>query len=193
LSVFIFCAIVLIIISIQCFWKIFHKNTISGSPQDWGVFGDYFGGILNPLLSFISICITIWLTAIINRFSKKNNESQIDAARRITLIQLKHEALKELRNELNIHFDKWGENFSDGKAVDNCSKIALEFKVNYNYLFNFNTLEPNYMDQLNSILYDAAYAIDTTPNDLELITNNHIRAFFCKRKLLADLGRITIE
>ncbi|MCP2005000.1 UNVERIFIED_ORG: hypothetical protein J2Y78_003540 [Buttiauxella agrestis ATCC 33320] len=51
---------ILLIISSYVGWFFFHlKRDISPSGEQWGQFGDFFGGILNPILSFITICILI--------------------------------------------------------------------------------------------------------------------------------------
>lgn len=33
---------------------------VSASGQDWGIFGDYFGGIAGTLLSFLSILLIVY-------------------------------------------------------------------------------------------------------------------------------------
>lgn len=37
----------------------FRNGSISNDPSDWGVLGDYFGGILNPLISMIMLFFLI--------------------------------------------------------------------------------------------------------------------------------------
>lgn len=39
-------------------WK-FGGNSLSSGPGDWGVFGDFFGGILNPVVAYAAFT---WLT-----------------------------------------------------------------------------------------------------------------------------------
>ncbi|MGB1560939.1 MAG: hypothetical protein ACPHN2_05500 [Sinimarinibacterium flocculans] len=44
---------------------VFHQFVGSGLPlstsgQDWGVFGDYFGGVAGTLLSFLSILLIVY-------------------------------------------------------------------------------------------------------------------------------------
>ena len=64
-------------------WK-FHGTTISGDPGHWGVFGDFVGGIVNPLLGLV----TIWLLTV----SLHQNNEMLDQARaelKATLEELK--------------------------------------------------------------------------------------------------------
>ncbi|MHC6655524.1 hypothetical protein [Aeromonas salmonicida] len=33
----------------------FHDHSLSNDPANWGVLGDYFGGVINPILSFATL------------------------------------------------------------------------------------------------------------------------------------------
>lgn len=70
-------SIVAATISIGMYVNLFKANAISDQPTDWGVFGDFVGGTMNPLLSIINICVTIWIAMIINKFSKRLGMTQI--------------------------------------------------------------------------------------------------------------------
>ncbi|MCR3946354.1 hypothetical protein NUK32_05245 [Aeromonas caviae] len=37
----------------------FHGNNISSNPEQWGQIGDYFGGLLNPIISFTTLIFLI--------------------------------------------------------------------------------------------------------------------------------------
>ncbi|TCZ21616.1 hypothetical protein [Pantoea agglomerans] len=51
---------ILLIASSYAWWFYIHLDRpLSPSGEQWGQFGDFFGGILNPLLSFMTICILI--------------------------------------------------------------------------------------------------------------------------------------
>lgn len=50
--------------SAAVYWYMLHHNGVSSDPAHWGQMGDYFGGVLNPLLAFFSlltICYTLAL------------------------------------------------------------------------------------------------------------------------------------
>jgi len=40
----------------------FGENDISDDPERWGQFGDYFGGLLNPLISFLNLIVLTYLS-----------------------------------------------------------------------------------------------------------------------------------
>lgn len=54
-----FVCIFLAIITYALTLGVHFKLPFSNSPADWGALGDYFGGVLNPILSFFSILLII--------------------------------------------------------------------------------------------------------------------------------------
>ena len=48
----------------------FRKYTISEDPADWGTFGDYLGGVLNPILALIGLFITVALAYLSAKWNK---------------------------------------------------------------------------------------------------------------------------
>lgn len=68
-------------------WFVAHGADLSTNPNDWGTFGDFIGGVVNPLIAFMAF---YWLTASV-RLQKeelastraelaKTSEAQRDAA-----------------------------------------------------------------------------------------------------------------
>lgn len=51
-------------------WK-FNHAPISSDPTMWGVFGDYVGGVLNPLLAVITLGVTLYIASVAHRFEKQ--------------------------------------------------------------------------------------------------------------------------
>lgn len=91
-------ATALCILSIACSyigWFYFHlERDFSPSGEQWGQFGDFFGGILNPLLSFMTICILIRSSIYQekqNRLAEKREKSKRFDDRFYGMVtQLKH-------------------------------------------------------------------------------------------------------
>ncbi|WP_317467893.1 hypothetical protein [Cronobacter sakazakii] len=76
-------ALVLIVLVFGLYYNEFGINqTILTDEKDvWGQFGDYFGGVLNPILSFISICLliqSIRVQSVANRSIFLENKRQQD-------------------------------------------------------------------------------------------------------------------
>lgn len=57
--------------------KDFHSLQRSTNPADWGTFGDYFGGILNPIISLLTLIVTIVIAVNISRIEKRNHEETV--------------------------------------------------------------------------------------------------------------------
>ena len=65
-----------IILGIICFIPIiiypinFWNHKFSDDPSDWGTFGDYLGGVLNPILAIIGLFITVALAYLSDKWNK---------------------------------------------------------------------------------------------------------------------------
>lgn len=72
-------ALALVVVS---FYFYMFNGTFSESQTDWGVFGDYLGGVLNPTFSFlalIALLLTISLQASELRLARKELKNSSDA------------------------------------------------------------------------------------------------------------------
>jgi len=75
-------------------WSIYYSQfggELSKDPGDWGTFGDYTGGIINPLLNFITIYLLIK--------SLTFQEKQVSAAR-LDAEEARNEAKVSRKNEI---------------------------------------------------------------------------------------------
>jgi len=57
--------------------KDFHDIHRSSNPSDWGTFGDFFAGILNPLISLLTLIVTIIIAVNISRIEKRNHDEAV--------------------------------------------------------------------------------------------------------------------
>ena len=72
----------------------FGHLSISDKPENWGVFGDYIGGILNPILSF-SAFIGVLITVLLQRSQLQQTHSQLTMTKEeleLTRVELKRSA-----------------------------------------------------------------------------------------------------
>lgn len=53
---------------IRNFWG----HPLSQSPSDWGVFGDYVGGVLNPIIGLLTLIATVFLAFIVYRYQRSH-------------------------------------------------------------------------------------------------------------------------
>ncbi len=90
-------------VSVLLVWGAYALNfplQISTSQEEWAQFGDYFGGILNPLLSFFAL---LALLATIQSQQKERDEAdrrhkaQMFDARLFQLLSLSHDAVASIK------------------------------------------------------------------------------------------------
>lgn len=73
-------AIVLIIVPIFFYLYKFGSFKFSSDKGEWGTFGDYFGGILNPLIAFLTLGVTVFIAFTFNNYEKKRDQQTQDEA-----------------------------------------------------------------------------------------------------------------
>lgn len=66
--------IVICLIPIVVYILRFGQFALSENTADWGTFGDYIGGILNPITSFLTLLVTIYIAISINDYEKRKDE-----------------------------------------------------------------------------------------------------------------------
>jgi hypothetical protein len=79
----------------------FWGGDLSKDPQIWGTFGDYFGGIFNPILALANLIIFIKLTLIVADMQDKSTQQALNYEKKILTSGLMHDSVKELSEVLN--------------------------------------------------------------------------------------------
>ncbi len=65
----------IILVSTVCIFLVkFHNQNISNDIANWGQFGDYFGGVLNPLLALINLVILAILSIRLVKIEDDRNK-----------------------------------------------------------------------------------------------------------------------
>lgn len=64
------------------FYNHFENQELSTNIEQWGQFGDFFGGILNPFISLVSLGILGYLTYIVNKESSSEDRKNKDLDKR---------------------------------------------------------------------------------------------------------------
>ena len=103
---FIILLIILLIISILIVFIINFKNqTISENIQDWASFGDYIGGTLNTILSFLTLLTTIFIAFTLNNYDNIRNEKNTLFEKQKLIRELREAEYKEISKEINNIWD----------------------------------------------------------------------------------------
>jgi len=129
----------------------FHSHSISKSPADWGVFGDFLGGLINPYVAILTLIVTIYIAVEISKLDDKRNEKAIDFERRRFLNELRESEYRRITTELQKIS---GALSSDGDEGAN-DIYAILMHVKHFELYNghiFPFLQETEMQELNDSL-----------------------------------------
>lgn len=74
IAVFSIFALFAIAAPIYFYIKDFHELPRSSDPAEWGPFGDFFGGILNPIISMLTLIVTVIIAVTISKIEKRHHE-----------------------------------------------------------------------------------------------------------------------
>lgn len=91
----------------------------TSSPTDWGVFGDFFGGVLGTLIGILNLIVLVRLTYYV-----------ADQDKRTALNQFRFEFYQKLKDA----FDQFDANKSSGRRQKMLS-VALDSAKDYIFLF----------------------------------------------------------
>lgn len=83
----------------------FHNQNFSDSAENWGQFGDYIGGLLNPIFSFFSL-IALLLTILVQTRQLKISTRELKLSRqelRLTRDELKKSAIAQNESQLALN------------------------------------------------------------------------------------------
>lgn len=93
--------ILLISTPLYLYYSKFGANGLSGNTSDWGNFGDYIGGTLTPLFTFLNVFILYKLTMLARDFEKKTLDSQLSHENKKFELNLRLMLYKEFIDILN--------------------------------------------------------------------------------------------
>lgn len=68
------------------YFNVFRRYKLSGDPGDWGAFGDYVGGIINPIVGIATVTL-IFLTLILQRKELQASLEEIRSAHKSAVLQ----------------------------------------------------------------------------------------------------------
>lgn len=162
----------------------FYAVPISNDISDWGAYGDYFGGILNPIIALVGTGILGYLSYQISKQSTDENknlflfEQRLFAYQRVSFLMndiqkivnknkvnsMLVERLVELNDKENIKIQSIN---SYQNLLYTFSKINVELKyfpLNYSHLFKYNFSSKKYMSLLKNS-HDFFHSFDYSSNE----------------------------
>ncbi|MBC7390461.1 MAG: hypothetical protein H7329_14695 [Opitutaceae bacterium] len=136
----------------------FYHNDFSGDPAHWGQIGDYFGGILNPLIGVVNIYVFWKLTQELASIESKNQENQRNfetkSLKRQTDFfynQLRLQALSEfIIQKKKISFTPIGD-IPSKYDLDELQSFLVNFTLKYSTIFKTLRDNNNFQDIYEAI------------------------------------------
>lgn len=148
----------------------FRQAEVASDPTAWGVLGDYFGGILNPIISLASLCVLGYLTHLVAQQTNKESKSLFILQRRMAAFDELAKFLKSLNSfvpRLNslTSMKSVYEKLPDGQGLPYIVKTfedlrvlntafiefyfaLFEFRLRFGHLFKYNFNSQEYRDLL---------------------------------------------
>jgi hypothetical protein len=128
------------IFTVCTMWLYFSQFSGSYSKEqaDWGAFGDYVGGVLNPIIGFLNLGVLIYISVLVNKSDREIRQRDRDSERQNALYSLRNEAIKEVQNILKEieKFHSSSEPGDSGLIVISYMKLDSFFIYN-KHLFPF--------------------------------------------------------
>jgi hypothetical protein len=75
--------------SFLVYWLYFGNADISKAPADWGPFGDFIGGVTNPIISFFAL-LSLLLTLVVQSKQLEAAREEVDRTRKAAEEQMTH-------------------------------------------------------------------------------------------------------
>lgn len=185
-------SVLLIILPILVFYLNFKNQEISNNLTHWASFGDYIGGTLNTIISFISLVILGYLTYLLSNQSISENK-------KMNLLMKRLDSYNELTNyipkinllapTLNRMIASLLDEMSDPEKMDSVEyKKKKETTINnlnifsefHFFLFTFN------------VRYGHLYKIDFNQKEFQLLidSSNEVHLYFQQVTMMLELNKI---
>ncbi len=167
----------------------FWGQNISDDTQVWGTFGDYFGGIFNPLIAIANLIIFIKLTLIVADMQDKSTKQSLIFEKKILSSGLMHDSIKELSNVLNTLGQniKANRNQTDWEILK-VLQTTITFSNNYYHLFT-DIDSQEIQDELNILLR----VVRTRPYNQQNFVNSFNNYLNAKDKYIQKLHNQTMS
>jgi len=173
-------SLMIISLPILSFYLKFKNQGLSNSLTDWATFGDYIGGSVNTIISFLSLIILGYLTYIVSKESISENKKmnllmkRLDSYNELTYYIPKINLFAPTMNRMIASISKDLDNLeilddeSFKKKKDLTIKNLILFSEFHYFLFSFN------------VRFGHLYKYDFNSEEFELLleSSNQIHEFF---------------
>lgn len=168
---------------------------MSSNPSDWGVYGDFIGGSINPVLTIVNITALVYLTYTVSHIEENRAQESINVQKIITLNQMRHDMVVEFSKGLDTIFSS-DRNVDALKALHKLRMETYLFWKNSEYYFS-----DLYNEDFNKAYFQPlSYSIDLmiqynekgiSDSDVEEELSN--RYSHAQKNLLNELNKFILK
>ena len=216
---YIFASIFLIILLIPICIYIFNFKSfsVSDSTSLWGSFGDFIGGVLNPIISIASLIVLGYLTYLVGKQSTLENKKLFLLQQRLPAYQ---EVVKSIK-EINMYPKKMQQINANLKHMETLPNVSGEmimheilkmqeslnvfgdfyytlftFNIKYGHLFDYDFSNNKFKSLIRETkdYYDSFNNLSLKITNKELIdSENDFKVDLLNEKYLNDLADLINE
>ena len=95
----------------------FGRYTLSDNLEAWGQTGDYFGGLLNPLISLLNLVVTIFIARQVHTLTVEQSTRQVDSQKIILRRQLQYDIMKQFNTDFEMRMASIESEMSQSEAL----------------------------------------------------------------------------
>ncbi len=170
-------AAALIFAAVLCYFGyffLFLGYKLSTAPQEWALFGDYLGGVLNPLLSFVSLVLLIKSLNLQNK-ANKSLRRELETTKKTERFRSFESHFFNMLSSQKLHFDSFKIVFLNGDETEEFRSVeaVLELEEQVERLISMHepfTSVSSFLDDADS--HDQIYGC--------------VRMFYIMVKMISD-------
>lgn len=171
------------VVSISCVIAVyiikFHGNSISSDPEQWGQIGDYFGGLLNPIISFTTLIFLIKAYYSQRQELEDTKIALIDTAeynRKQTAMMNTSIKISKLNAHIDLCHKEIGYIQDEINRAEECKYKQEENKGYYFYSRNGSRISPvdlnHYISDLVKTMHKETIKLKTTMDKVNSLTDD---------------------
>jgi hypothetical protein len=142
------------------YWYCFNDKPISYNTSVWGEFGDYFGGVLNPIFALMAFVGLLW-SIYQNQINLYKTSDSFERSMQLAELQEKRQAKQEKKDDL----------FKIIEVIYIDINKLCDIKLNYSY--NMSIMEKITREVSLAILVKTEY----TPKECEVLMEQFDKFF----------------
>lgn len=170
----------------------FH-NGLSNQMHDWSDFGNYFTGLLSPLLTIINIVVLVELTIAVSDADKSRTSAGIKAQKDLLLLQMRRQSIESFSQIMNHYFNNKYLEEDTKRVVAHVSEYLQTFiKTDLQY-FDFGEKTNIVKHKIDSLKLNIDIVHDGIVNRRELDHDKYLKIFELKDEILQDLQLNALE